>query len=98
MVKSSMSHFSNKYSSKVYTKSALDSVEQFFLKMILREHVREGESTMDDAVYLRPDKCILGFLNFDESLNVVFFIGSDASIAQDHLLTVLLAYCLLYCI
>ena len=49
-------------------------------------------------MYLRPDKCILEFLNSDQSLNVGFFIGSDASIAQHHLLIVLLVYCLLHCI
>ena len=49
-------------------------------------------------MYLRQDKCILGFLNSDKSLNVVFFMGSDASIAQDLLLIVLLVYCPLHCI
>ena len=53
---------------------------------------------MDDAMYLRPDKCILRFLNSDKSLNVVFFMGSGASIAQGHLVIVLLVYCLLHCI
>ena len=57
-----------------------------------------GGSTMDDAMYLRPDTCILRFLNSDKSLNLVFFMGSDASIAKDHLLIVLLVYCLLHCI
>ena len=55
-------------------KSALESVGQFFLKMMLERHVSRGEqktfkgvgrSTMDDAMYLRPDKFILGFLNSD---------------------------------
>ena len=51
-----VSHFSNKYSSTVYTKSELDSVGQKNFR---------GESTMDGDMYLRPDKCIFGFLNSD---------------------------------
>ena len=59
-----VNHFSNKYSSTVYAKSALDSVGQFFLKMMLGGQKNFwGESTMDDAMYLKPDKYILGFLN-----------------------------------
>ena len=56
----------------------------------------QGVSTLGDAMYLGPDKCILGFLNFDYTLNVVLFMGSDASIAQDHLLIALLVYCLFH--
>ena len=56
----------------------------------------QGISTLGDAMYLGPDKCILGFLNFDYTLNVVLFMGSDASIAQDHSLIVLLVYCLFH--
>ena len=49
------------------------------------------------ARYLRPDKCIFGFLNSDHSLNVVFFLGGDESIDQNHFLIALLVYCLLHC-
>ena len=37
-----VSHFSNEYSSIVYLKSALDLVEQFFLKIMLGGHVWMG--------------------------------------------------------
>ena len=50
-------YFSNKCSSIVYTKSGLDLLGQFFLKMMLGEHVWMGEqkyfreSTTDGAMF-----------------------------------------------
>ena len=58
-----VSHFSNKCSSTVYAKSALDLVGQIFLKMMLAGHVwmgeqkiSGGETTMDDAMILWQER------------------------------------------
>ena len=47
-----LTHFSNKCSSTVYMKSALNLVEQFFLKMMLGGQKFQEGSTMDDAITL----------------------------------------------